>query len=194
MGSLANILFQALGGKVTDVIANQLGIDSKMGRMAIMAAVPLIISAISRNAGSKRGAKSLNKAIKRDHDGSIMGDLGGVFAGTSQHARAKDGDGILGHVFGNKRGVVENSVAQASGLDAGSVGQLFKMLAPVVMGAIGKQKREQNLDSFGMATNLGMERAQAEKQLGGFAKILDSDGDGQIGDDLLKLGAKLFLR
>jgi len=67
-----------------------------------------------------------------------------------------------------------------------------------VMGALGRAQRERSLDSGGLQDMLGGERQRAEASvpggLGPLASILDSDGDGQIGDDLARVGGGLLRR
>jgi len=78
-------------------------------------------------------------------------------------------------------------LGKASGLNAGSAGSLLAMLAPLVMGALGRIQRQSGLDSGGLANMLGNERSRLEQSapgLSGFARMLDLDGDGQIMDDI----------
>jgi hypothetical protein len=107
----------------------------------------------------------------------------------------------LRHVLGAKRPAVESGLSRSTGLDAGSIGKLLTMLAPMVLGALGQTQRKQNLDPGGLASILAGERRNLEKMApqggGALASFLDSDGDGQIADDVANIGASLlkgFLR
>ena len=67
----------------------------------------------------------------------------------------------------------------------------------MVMGALGKVKKQQNLDANGLASALNQEQARVEQTMpgmkpGGLSSFLDMDGDGDITDDIMKLGAGLF--
>ena len=129
--------------------------------------------------------------------GGGLGDLlGGLMGGGVPAGKTTDGDGILGHILGDKRGAVEQGVARSSGLDAGTVGKLLPMLAPLVMGALGRAKKQQNLDAGGLASMLNQERARVERdtpgmQEGGLLGMLDMDNDGDVSDDVAKLGGML---
>ena len=129
--------------------------------------------------------------------GGGLGDLlGGLMGGGAPASKTTDGDGILGHILGNKRGAVEQGVARSSGLDAGTVGKLLPMLAPLVMGALGRAKKENNLDAGGLASMLNQERARVEHDTpgmkdGGLLGMLDMDNDGDITDDVAQLGGML---
>ncbi len=126
----------------------------------------------------------------------LGGLLGGLLGGGAPASRTTNGDGILGHILGTKRGAVEQGVARSSGLDAGAVARLLPMLAPLVMGALGRAKKQQNLDAGGLASMLNQERTHVEHdtpgmQEGGLFGFLDMDNDGDVTDDVAKIGGML---
>jgi hypothetical protein len=191
-------LIEALGAKIgaggIDQIADQLGLDRGRTEQVVSGALPMLLGGLTRNAASPDGAASLLGALERDHDGSILDDIGGFLGRGSGAADA--GLGILGHVFGGRSSSVENALAGSSGLDSGSVRQILAMLAPLVMGMLGKTQRSRGLDLGGLADLLGGERRAAEAKAPAAANLigslLDADGDGQVGDDLAKLGGSLL--
>lgn len=188
--SLFDMMMSQLGGQ-TGEVSRQLGADQDQTRTAMAAAVPLIMGALTRNASQPDGAASLLGALSRDHDGSILDNLGGALSAPD----AAVGDGILGHVFGSRREAVEAGVSKSSGLDPRSVSRMLTMLAPVIMGALGRTQRQQDLDAGGLAAMLGTEREQAVAkvpELGMLGSLLDSDNDGQIVDDLGNLGKSVL--
>ncbi len=121
----------------------------------------------------------------------MLDDLGSLIKGGG--GRSADGDGILGHVLGSRRQTVERGLSQGTGMDSGSMGKLLSMLAPVVMGALGKSQRENNLDAGGLARMLERERSDVQKrapqQMGVLGKLLDQNSDGDVDmGDLAKVG------
>ena len=64
----------------------------------------------------------------------------------SQDKNQHNGMGILEHVLGGNINNVVQMVSKSSGLDFLKSGQLLKMLAPLVMGTLGKTKKSQGLD------------------------------------------------
>ena len=193
MSSLLSMLTETLGPEAVPSLSRQMGTDKRATGNALSAAVPLMLDALTRNASSPEGARSLHDALARDHDGSVLDDLQG-YMGQPDLA---DGDGILKHVFGNRRAAVEQGIGRSSGLDAGDIAKLMAAVAPLIMGFLGRQQREAGLDSGGLGRALAEERERAiadEPQLGGLAAILDADDDGSVVDDLMKLGGKLFRR
>jgi len=188
MNDLMGVLSQQVGGQVARQISRQLGSDVATTESAINAALPMLLGAISRNAASPDGAASLNQALDR-HDGGILNDLMGAI---NNQEEAADGAKILGHVFGNKQTNVQEGLSQMSGLSADNSAQLLAMLAPVVMGALGQTKREGGLDADGIAMLLGGQRENIDNSLGGFAQLLDFDGDGSVVDDVVSMGSKML--
>lgn len=186
---LAGMLIGMLGSGELDKLGGQLGVDSASTQKAVGAAVPLLLSALGKNAASPQGAEALLGALSRDHDGSVLDNVG---AALGSGALGKDGAAILGHVLGNKQGAVAAGIGQASGLTADTSGQLLAMLAPLVMGSLGKTQRQSGLDAAGLASMLGGQREQANAGLGGLAGLLDMDGDGDVTNDIMKIGKKLL--
>jgi len=60
-----------------------------------------------------------------------------------------DGSKIIGHVLGNK----QDAVANQSGLDLSAVVKLLPILAPIVLGMLGNQKRQQGFDACSTRNN-----------------------------------------
>ena len=133
MNFLTEMLMTQLGGSAISQISNKIGADPRTTSKAMAIAVPLLISALARNSSTPAGAEALTQAVARDHDGSILDNLGGFFGNTE----AANGAGILGHLLGDRRGDAENGLAQNTGLDPGAAGQLLETLAPLLMGSVG---------------------------------------------------------
>ena len=192
--SLLAMLSQQIDDQTVRQIGGQLGVDKKTAGTAISAALPVLMGALARNSQSG-GAGALAGALDRDHDGSILDDLGG-FLGQGGQAMGM-GQAILGHMLGGgQQQSAQQAIGKSSGLDAAKVGPLLALLAPIVMGFLGQQKRRQGLDEGGLSSMLGSERQRIEKAHPGkgdlVSQILDQNGDGNVGDDLVNLGSKLL--
>ena len=189
MAGLLDLLSPRLGGDAAQQIGTRLGADPGITGSAITAALPLLVGALARNASRPDGAQQLHDALVRDHDGSAL-DRAPV------EQSAGDGDAILRHVLGDRREVAERGISQASGLDLAKVGPLLSMLAPMVMGALGRQQRTGGLAPGDLASMLGGERdrlgAAAPGMLGTLTQLLDRDRDGSIVDDVGGMLGGLF--
>ncbi|RLE27463.1 MAG: calcium-binding protein [Acidobacteria bacterium] len=189
--SILNDLMQQLQGGGIGEISKTLGLNDDQVSSVVTAAMPALMGAFSRNAGSQSGADALFGALAGKHSGGILGDVVGALAG------GKNADtGILKHAFGAKQSGVEQALSAGSGVDMASVGKIMAMVAPLVMGALGKAQRTQGLDASGTAAMIQQEgrvaQQQAPQAMDMLGKLLDADGDGDVMDDLGKLGSSLL--
>jgi hypothetical protein len=191
MNALTEMITQQLAGSAVSEIGNKLGADPNTTGKAIGLAVPLLISALAHNSSTPQGAQDLNQAVAEDHDGSILDNIQGFL----RNPESGDGAGILSHILGDHRGDIENGIAQRTGLDSGSTGQLLETVAPLVMGALGKKQQEHGLDASGLASYLDGQHQQAQNAapdvIGMLSSVLGSDKDAS---PLGRLAAKFFGR
>ena len=191
MNAITQMITQQLSGAASQQIATRLGVSESTANTAVQIAVPLILTAMARNASQPGGAQELHQAVSNDHDGSILDNIMG-YLGNPQGA---NGAGILGHVLGDQRGTVQNNLAQATGLDQSAAGNLMEMVAPLVMGAVGRTQQQNSLDSSGLANYLGQqqqEQAGAPGVMGMLSSMLDSNHDGSATDDLARIAGSFF--
>ncbi len=120
----------ALGGDTLDQLAGVLGADNDAVGKAVAAALPALIGGLARNSRRQDGASALSNALGDAHDGSILDSLGTIFGGNqwALQQATRDGEGILGHVFGQSRPRVEQQVQAASGLSSSTVTNFLAML------------------------------------------------------------------
>jgi hypothetical protein len=189
--SLLDMLQQRLGNDAVQQISRQLGTDPGTTESAIAAALPMLVGALAHNAQDPNQAGALSDALNRDHDGSILNDVAGYLGGGA----TGDGSSILGHIFGGQRQTAETGLGHMAGLDPAKAGVLLSMLAPLVMGALGKAQRDGKLDPGGLAGMLGAEHQQAADAapgvMGMLSKFLDRNHDGSVIDDIGGMLGKL---
>ncbi|MGB0949654.1 MAG: DUF937 domain-containing protein, partial [Marinirhabdus sp.] len=123
------------------------------------------------------------------HDGGILDNLGSFFGGGVNEEVKQDGLGILGHVLGGSQNNVVGALSKKSGLDSSSVTQILSVLAPIVLGYLGKQKRQQNIQSQSgieglLGGMLGGGRRVQKKQQSMIEGLLDGNNDGSVIDDI----------
>lgn len=190
--SLLDMVQQRLGGQAVDQISRRIGADPGTTGNAIDAALPLLLSALARNATAGGEAESIDTAITQDHDGSILDDVPGFL----NQAESGPGDGILRHVLGGRQQTVQTGLGQATGLDPQKAGQLLAMLAPLVMGALGRAKRERGLDTNSLSNLLSGEQDRLQETapgvMGTLSRFLDRNNDGSVVDDVGGMLGKAF--
>ena len=192
MNAITQIVTQQLGGSAARTIAQRFGISESTANTAIQMAVPLILTALARNASQPQEAQNLHQAVATDHDGSILDNVMGYL----QNPQSANGAGILGHVFGGQQPAVENNLAQATGMDQTSAGGLLETLAPLVMGSLGKAQQQNGLDASGLSDLLNSQQQEAQANAPGamsmLSSLLDQNKDGSSMDDLQRMAASFF--
>ena len=188
MSGILDLLNSDLGKTIISGVAGQSGQSTDKTSSVLTMALPVLMGAMKRNAATPEGAAGLMGALSGKHDGSILDNLGGLFAGGVDQNVMDDGAGILGHVLGGSQANVTNVLSQKSGMDAGAVMDILKVAAPLVMGYLGKQSKQQSVsDSNGIGDLLGGllgGGATASSQQSLIESLLDGDGDGSILDDV----------
>ncbi|OQD42929.1 DUF937 domain-containing protein [Croceivirga radicis] len=188
MSGLLDLINSPIGQQLVSGVAGQTGQSSNKTAEVISMAMPLLMGAMKKNTTSTEGAQGLMNALNSKHDGGILDNLTGLFGGGVDQSVMDDGAGILGHILGGKQSQVENALSSKTGMDSGSVAQILKIAAPILMGYLGRQQRQQNISSpeglNGLLGGLMGGNAAANKQQSLIESFLDSDGDGSIIDDL----------
>lgn len=189
MSDLISGLMSQFGGQAISQLAGSIGGSENATKSALGAALPILVSAMAKNASTPDGASSLSNALSKDHDGGILDNLSGFLGGGGNESM---GAGILGHLLGGKQQNVEKYVSDDSGLSAGQTGQLLKMAAPILMGYLGKQQSSNgggsSIVTGLLSSALSSNRAAAPQSQNVIEQLLDSNNDGSIVDDVAKLG------
>ena len=187
MSGILDLLNSDLGKTIVSGVAGQTKQPENKTQDVLTMALPVLMQAMKRNASTPQGAEGLLGALNSKHDGSILENLGGLFSGGVDSNVLDDGGKILGHVLGGKQKNVENALSQKSWIDAGSVAQILKVAAPILMGVLGNQAKQQNVNSQGGLEGLlgGLLKGNSPQNEQSFLEsILDADGDGSIIDDV----------
>ncbi|WBX74620.1 DUF937 domain-containing protein [Tenacibaculum pacificus] len=186
MAGILDLLNSDLGKSIISGVAGSTGQDTNKTSSVLTMALPVLMKAMQRNSATPEGAQGLMEALNK-HDGGILDNLGGLFDGGVNPDVLQDGDNILKHVLGTKQQGVEQVIGQKSGMDSNAVASILKTAAPLLMGLLGKQSRQNNIgnsnDLGGMLSGL-LGGSSADKEQNFLEQILDADGDGSIVDDV----------
>lgn len=188
MSGILDLLNSDMGKTIINGVAQQSGQSTEKTSSVLTMALPVLMGAMKRNAATPEGAQGLMGALSGKHDGSILDNLGGLFNGGVDANVMQDGAGILGHVLGGSQNNVTNALSKKSGMDSGTIMQILQIAAPLVMGYLGKQSKQQNVsNSNGMGDLLGGLLGggnAAPQQQSLIESVLDGNGDGSILDDV----------
>ena len=210
------ILARQMDGQTVNRLSQQIGAPPQQTQAAVAGIAQTLLGAMARNVQRDPGqAQRIERALDRDNHAALLDNLGallggGMSGGAGNYSRAMNGMGILQHILGNRTGRVADQVSKSSGLDPARVGQLMIMLAPLIMGALGRSRQQAPAGARaggggGIADILGavlgggglfggpapapQQRPSANRWLDA---VLDRDGDGNSGDDLARMGADLL--
>jgi len=184
MSSILDELTAQLGSDdYVNQLSGMLGTDKAQTSSAVKTAIPALVAGLAKNANTPQGAQALHTALANDHDGSVLDQ------GPQALQNAQQGDKILGHVFGSNLGAVQSQLAATSGLGAANAGSMLQMLAPLVMGYLGKQQSGGGLDAGGLASILGGAGA-AGMLPGGLGNLLGGGGSGGLMSAIGKIFGK----
>lgn len=195
MAGILDLLNSDMGRQIVQGVSNETHQPQEKTASVVSMALPLLMGAMKKNAKSPEGASGLMNALENKHDGSILDNLEGLFnGGVNEHVKV-DGLGILGHVLGGSQDNAVGAISKKTGVDSNSVMNILQVLAPIVLGYLGKQKRQQNVSSqSGIESLLGGLNVGGDREQSLIESLLDGDNDGSVVDDIagmvLKSGGK----
>ena len=176
MAELTDTLNEILAAQ-TPNISRRIGADEERTRTAVQSAIPALMAALSSEADDP----GLRTALRQDHDGAIIDQLSEYLDGSAQlPSRTTDGPGILDHVLGERQEEMAHALSAKSGLDLGTIMKLLPLLAPILMGMLGRKTGGSSgsggggfgLDDLGSI--LGGEKEDARRKNPDIGDILDS--------------------
>lgn len=141
--NLIDLITGNAGNQVAAQAENKFGISQNQVIALLAVAAPLVISYLKNKSQDSNEAEALNKALDRDHDGSILDNPAQAIE------RQQEGGSILDHIFGGQKAQVENQLSQNTGISMDKIGPVLAMLAPIIMGYIGKEKQSSGVNSGG---------------------------------------------
>lgn len=198
-----NILEALVGDQNSGVVselAKQLGVGEDQARAAAGQLIPALTRGLRNNASTDSGLSSLVNALQEGNHHNYLDDPSSL----GQASTIKEGNSILGHIFGSKdvsRNIANHGANQA-GISATLMKKALPILAPLVMSALSKKllgrgkKSSGGIFGGGQTTNSdifgsGVAANQNRGMLEGF---LDADKDGSMWDDLLSMAVKAAMK
>jgi hypothetical protein len=189
MNPLVGMLVNQLGSQAMSQIGQQIGTDAPAAQNAVGAALPMLMSAFGQTASQPSGLNAITQALQ-ENDGTILDDVVGFLG---NQAAGRVGGNILNQVLGGQADSLIGQVSQATGIGSGGSSQLLGLLAPLLLGAIGKFTQQSGLDIGSIAPMLaGAAGGGGNDLLGMAAGMLDADGDGNVVDDIAGLVGKFM--
>jgi len=155
--NLLKMLQDQMGSSVVDQASKFLGESSSNTSSGINALLPSILGGLISKGNTESGASGIMDMItKGNYDGSILDNLGNVFSGGSSTSNFMNAGSLLtSSLFGgSKLGSVLDVVTKSTGMRRSSSSSLMNLLAPIVMGMVGKQVKSNGLNASGLRSML----------------------------------------
>jgi hypothetical protein len=179
-----NILDAILGaqeGSATQQLGRRFGLNESQVSSALSALVPAVAAGFQQNMSSPQGLDGLLSALGGGQHQRYVEDLNTL----DRPDTTADGNGILGHIFGNKdvsRQVASRAAAQ-TGISEGVLKSMLPVVAALAMGAMSKRMAASPTAATGAPP--------AGDLLSMLTPMLDSDRDGSIVDDVVGMLGRL---
>lgn len=179
--NLMNLLAGQLNNPdALDKLGKSVGASPEQVNQLAKIGLPTLMKALGQNASTPEGASALTRALEQ-HEEDEVDDLDRFLGKVDTN----DGEKILEHILSGKKLTVQQNLASQTGLQSSQVSGLLTQLAPLLLGALGQQKKRQNLDASGISNLLSGAMSGGDSDLMGMAsKILDADKDGDVMDDI----------
>lgn len=141
MTTLFDTLTRAQNGEALKAMARQFGLSEQQTEQAAEALMPAFSAGLKRNASDPMGVAGFMQALSTGQHAKYFEDVHNAFAPQG----VKEGNGILGHLFGSKE--VSRAVAaqaeQATGVGQDILKQMLPVIAATLMGGLFKQSTGQ---------------------------------------------------
>ncbi len=204
MNETLNALLNALNKDNVNSLSQMTGLDQEKTTSAISQILPALLQGLSQNVKQEGGLSSLENALAKDHNGSILNNVMSAFMNgdkAEDTGRDTNGLGIINHIFGGQQNQVAQNIGSNLNIDSSTIMSLMAKIAPLVMGFLGKSKNDGGMDIgslLNMATTLMGNGGN--QQAGGLGSLLDlgsqllggNSNQQNAGGGLAKAGASLL--
>lgn len=141
---MSNMIDDILSRLPAEELAARLGTDPDTAMDAARRALPALLAGLDMEVQSGN-ADALGVAAAQDHDPGLLAQENPLAL-----VDFSDGEKILGHMFGDTRGAVEQRLGASGKAEAGLFSKLLPMLAPLVMSWLaGRMQKKADTSSSG---------------------------------------------
>lgn len=203
MNETLNVLLNALNIDNVNSLSQMTGLDQDKTSSAISQILPALLQGLNSNVQKEGGLSSLESALEKDHNGSILNNVMSAFMNGDKPedtGRETNGLGIVNHIFGGQQNQVAQNIGSNLNIDSSTIMSLMAKIAPLVMGFLGKSKNDSGMDIgslLKMATTLMGNGGN--QQSGGLGSLLDlgsqlvgGNSNKSSGGGLAQMGASLL--
>jgi len=174
--NLVSYMMQFLTPDMIGRIAGALGLNRSDAQSGVSAVVPALLAAFSGLADKPGGAQSLVNTVKQQS--GVLDNFAGMIGGNNLSSFIERGSSLLTSLLGSHdQSALTGAVARFAGLGQNKATSLLGMLAPVVMGLIGRQIGTRGVDIGSLTSLLASQKEQIAQALpNGMGELLDRTG------------------
>ncbi|MDT0676844.1 DUF937 domain-containing protein [Autumnicola musiva] len=182
MASILDILNTTTGEQLIGKITETTGVEKEKAVTALGMTMPIILGILKNSSEDPKKVEKLNKALDTDkHDGQLLNSL----KNSETEKLSEEGEKILHHLMGNKRGNIESFLASTLHLHKEDVGKIFSLATPVIMNLLGSQKRKDKVKASGLSGLIGSVLGSSAAHESSFVESLSNrDEDANVIDDV----------
>lgn len=155
--NIVDLVTSQLTGDVLSKLSGLAGTNEAQTKSATSAAVPALLSVLSKMASTNNGASQLASSMG-GLDLKMLGNLAGLLGGGQASSLGSMGGSLLSSLLGNNMGSLVSTIASFAGMQPGIMKTLLTYLAPIVMGVVANQFKGAKADAA------GVQRLFAEQQ------------------------------
>ena len=178
--NITDLLFEKSNADTISEFAKKFNVDDSQAKDAISSLAKSLSEGLGFHVKKEPGLGSLFDALEKGNHSRYLDEP----AILGREETIKDGNDILGHIFGNKdvsRHVAKRA-SEKTGLSSSLLKKMLPVVATMVMGALSK-------GMFG-----GSAKPQRQESTSFLTKIFDRDHDGSMVDDVLGMAFKAVFR
>ncbi|MFK7816881.1 MAG: DUF937 domain-containing protein [Gammaproteobacteria bacterium] len=184
--NILDMILQSQKGGALDSLTSMSGLQPNQMQQLLGQVLPVLAGGIKNGTNTQSGLEGLLGALNSGKHDRYYDQPETL----SNQNTLLDGNGILGHILGNKdasRSLAGHASAK-TGIDSSLIKKLLPVIATVVMGAMNKRASSDGL--LGARQTAPSNNGMMDLVSG----FLDVGGDGSIVDDVLRIGAKALIR
>ncbi len=166
--NLLGLLQDQLGNVLVDQASSFLGENASGVSKAVSGILPgLLGSLVSKGSTQSGAAGILDMIAKGGHDGSALSNLSGLFSGgSSTTSLLKTGSQLIGGLMNDQQSnSMIDMISGFAGIKKSSSSSLMSMLAPMLLGVLGKQVKSRDMNASSLMNFLGSQAEHASSAM-----------------------------
>ncbi len=152
MVNIIDLLKGQLGSAAINKVAELIGENPSNTSSAMNTIIPSLLGGLVQKGATQDGASSILDMLNNGkYDGSMFNNLLGLLGdGSKTSALMKAGSIALPFILGGKKAGITSLITQMTGFGSKSSNSLMSLLAPMVLGMIGKQVKSKGMGLSGL--------------------------------------------